>query len=31
MVNASAGYPSVGGTVGAGIRLYESLQGESVL
>lgn len=30
MVNASAGYPSVGGTVGAGIRLYEQLEGDAV-
>lgn len=25
LVNASAGYPSIGGTVGAGLRLYERL------
>jgi phytoene dehydrogenase-like protein len=30
MVNASAGYPSIGGTVGAGIRLYERLEGDSL-
>lgn len=30
MVNASAGYPSVGGTVGAGIRLYEQLEGDAI-
>tara|TARA_R110002096_G_scaffold171490_3_gene344390 strand:- start:10644 stop:12200 length:1557 start_codon:yes stop_codon:yes gene_type:complete len=30
MVNASAGYPSVGGTVGAGIRLYEHLEGDTL-
>lgn len=26
MVNASAGYPSIGGTVGSGMRLYDRLQ-----
>ncbi|MFI5306922.1 MAG: phytoene desaturase family protein, partial [Polyangiales bacterium] len=26
-VNASAGYPSIGGTVGSGMRLYERLEG----
>ncbi len=30
MVNASAGYPSVGGTVGAGIKLYEQLERDCV-
>ena len=30
MVNATAGYPSIGGTVGAGIRLYERLQGDQL-
>ena len=27
LVNASAGYPSVGGTIGAGLRLFERLHG----
>lgn len=30
MVNATAGFPSVAGTVGAGIRLYQNLTGDSV-
>jgi phytoene dehydrogenase-like protein len=30
MVNATAGFPSVAGTVGAGIRLYEDLSGDRV-
>lgn len=30
LVNASAGYPSVGGTVGAGLRLFERLEGERI-
>jgi all-trans-retinol 13,14-reductase len=30
LVNATAGYPSVGGTVGAGIRLYERLERDRV-
>jgi phytoene dehydrogenase-like protein len=29
VVNATAGYPSIGGTVSAGLRLYERLSGES--
>lgn len=28
LVNASAGYPSIGGTVGSGMRLYDRLAGE---
>ena len=27
LVNATAGYPSIGGTVSAGLRLYERLRG----
>jgi phytoene dehydrogenase-like protein len=30
LVNATAGYPSVGGTVGAGIALYEQLESDTV-
>jgi phytoene dehydrogenase-like protein len=30
MVNATAGFPSVAGTVGAGIRLYGDLTGDTV-
>jgi phytoene dehydrogenase-like protein len=30
MVNATAGFPSIAGTVGAGIRLYEELSGDRV-
>lgn len=30
MVNATAGFPSVAGTVGAGIALYEELSGDAV-
>jgi len=30
LVNATAGYPSVGGTVSAGIKLYERLEGDRV-
>jgi phytoene dehydrogenase-like protein len=30
MVNATAGFPSIAGTVGAGIRLYEMLTGDRV-
>jgi phytoene dehydrogenase-like protein len=30
MVNATAGFPSVAGTVGAGIRLYRELTGDTV-
>lgn len=30
MVNATAGFPSIAGTVGAGIRLYETLTGDRV-
>jgi len=30
LVNATAGYPSIGGTVGAGIRLYEQLENDRV-
>ena len=30
MVNATAGFPSVAGTVGAGIRLYRDLTGDTV-
>ena len=29
MVNATAGFPSVAGCVGAGMRLYEQLTGDS--
>jgi phytoene dehydrogenase-like protein len=30
MVNATAGFPSVAGTVGAGMRLYRDLTGDTV-
>jgi phytoene dehydrogenase-like protein len=30
MVNATAGFPSIAGTVGAGIRLYETLTGDRI-
>jgi hypothetical protein len=30
MVNATAGLPSIAGTIGAGIRLYRDLTGDAV-
>jgi phytoene dehydrogenase-like protein len=29
LVNATAGYPSIGGTVGSGMRLFERLRAEA--
>jgi hypothetical protein len=30
MANATAGFPSVAGAIGAGVRLYEELSGDAV-